>query len=445
MNVGVLILGRKRGGFDPEWGAQMIERVNAQLEAAPFSVFRPSVAIVDDATLRAALTECEAAAVDVVVALQPTMGDGNLSLTLGQCWPRPVVLWATPEKPTGSMISSCSLVGAHVFAATLRQLGLPFELVYGMPGEAKTAAELEAALRLATALPQLQKSKVGLIGYHAPGFVDMEADPFELRRQLGISLRHIAIGEFREQVESYADDVVAEDVQRVLAMGLPREDVAVEELPLSSRYYLALRDMIGTESLDALAVRCWPELPGQIGQWPYLAFVRLMEEGHSIACEGDVDGAVSTLLASLLGFGDVYLSDWLSHDRETITLWHGGAAPLRLCDPVGSEFGPRIARHFNNHKAAVLNADIRADMPITVFRLWRCDGEYRLAVFEGQTLKPRQPLLGSNGLALIPGVDVDELFDELVHAGMPHHVAVVAGQHARALERWARMAGVVQV
>jgi L-arabinose isomerase len=77
--------------------------------------------------------------------------------------------------------------------------------------------------------------------------------------------------------------------------------------------------------------------------------------------------------------------------------------------------------------------------------LWRCDGEYRLAVFEGQTLKPRQPLLGSNGLALIPGVDVDELFDELVHAGMPHHVAVVAGQHARALGRWARMAGVVQV
>jgi L-fucose isomerase-like protein len=445
MNVGILILGRKRAGFDPEWGAEMVAAVNAQLDAAAFPVFRPSVSIVDDASLRAALVECEQANVDVVVALQPTMGDGNLALTLGQCWQRPVVLWATPEKPTGSMISSCSLVGAHVFAATLRQLALPFELVYGMPGEAKTVAELETALRLATALPRLQASKVGLIGYHAPGFVDMEADPFELRRELGVSLRHIAIGEFREQLESYADDVVAEDVQRVVAMGLPMEDVTVEDLALSSRYYLALRDMIDTESLDALAVRCWPELPGQLGQWPYLAFVRLAEEGASIACEGDVDGAVSTLLASLLGFGDVYLSDWLSHDRDTITIWHGGAAPLGLCDPVGSEFGPRIARHFNNKKPAVVNANIRADMPITVFRLWRCDGEYRMVAFEGQTLEPRQPLLGSNGLALIPELDVEELFDELVHVGMPHHVAVVAGPHARALTRWARMAGVQEV
>lgn len=442
MNVGILVLGRKRLGFDPEWGAQMVAAVNAQLAAAPFTVFRPSAAIVDDASLRVALAECVQAGVDAVIALQPTMGDGNLALTMGQCWRRPVVMWATPEKPTGSMISSCSLVGAHVFASTLRQLGLPFELVYGMPGEPTTVAELDAALHLATALPRLQASKVGLIGYHAPGFVDMEADPFELRRLLGVSLRHLSIGEFREQLESYADDVVAADVQRVLALELPMEDVTVADLALSSRYYLALRDMIANESLDALAVRCWPELPGQLGQWPYLAFVRLAAEGANIACEGDVDGAVSTLVAALLGFGDVYLSDWLSHDRDTVTIWHGGAAPLGLCDPVGSEFGPRIARHFNNHKPAVVNANIRSDMPVTIFRLWRCDGEYRLAAFEGQTIVPRQPLLGSNGLALIPELDVMELFDGLIHAGMPHHVAVVAGHHARTLKRWARLAGV---
>lgn len=442
MNVGILVLGRKRPGFDPEWAAEMVGRVNAQLAAAPFGVFRPGVAIVDDASLRVALAECTEAEVDAVVALQPTMGDGNLAITLGQCWRRPVVLWATPEKPTGSMISSCSLVGAHVFAATLRQLGLPFELVYGMPGEPGTVADLAAALHLATALPRLQESKLGLVGYHAPGFVDMEADPFELRRQLGVSLRHLSIDEFKDLVAACPEEAVTQDVQRTLALGLPLDGVEVGDLALSSRYYLALRELLASESLDALAVRCWPELPGQLGQWPYLAFVRLGEEGASIACEGDVDGAVSGLLAKLLGLGEVYLSDWLAHDRETVTLWHGGCAPLGLCDPVGSEFGPRIGRHFNNRKPAVVNANIRADLPVTVFRIWRCDGEYRLAVGEGQTLEPRQPLLGSNGLAQMAGCDVNEWFDELVHAGMPHHVAVVGGHHARTLKRWARLAGV---
>ena len=102
------------------------------------------------------------------------------------------------------------------------------------------------------------------------------------------------------------------------------------------------------------------------------------------------------------------------------------------------DFGPKM----NGLEALPKIKKIRADLPVTVFRIWRCDGEYRLAVGEGQTLEPRQPLLGSNGLAQMADCDVNEWFEELIHAGMPHHVAVVGGHHARTLKRWARLAGV---
>src|SRR5207237_805066 len=141
------------------------------------------------------------------------------------------------------------------------------------------------------------------------------------------------------------------------------------------------------ENLDALAIRCWPEMASTFGQWPYLGIARLAEEGRAVTCEGDADGALSAWIAESLGLGRCYLSDWLEHDKETITLWHVGAAPVSLCEPVGQPGGPAIAHHFNIKKPAVIEATIRANIPITIFRFWRLYGKYFLTAREGQTIK----------------------------------------------------------
>ena len=132
-----------------------------------------------------------------------------------------------------------------------------------------------------------------------------------------------------------------------------------------------------------------------------------------------------------------YLSDWLEHDKETITLWHGGAAPMSLCEAAGTPGGPRIARHFNIKKPAVMEATLRAGMPITAFRFWRLDGKYLVTAREGETIKPKRHLMATNGLARMKN-DPGEWFENLCHAGMPHHVAVVQGHHATLLKRFAR-------
>lgn len=126
------------------------------------------------------------------------------------------------------------------------------------------------------------------------------------------------------------EDAVGDDVARVREMGLPMEDVTEDDLPLQSRFYLAMRHMMEEQSLDALALRCWPEIPNIFGQWPYLAMVRLSSEGYPIALEGDVDGALSCWMGEALGLGRGYLSDWLEHSAKTITLWHPGNAPLAV-------------------------------------------------------------------------------------------------------------------
>lgn len=435
LRVGLLVIGRKRGGFDPQWGRQMEAAAHSAATELGLDPLQPQARVVDDASLRQALDEVRHAGCQVLVVMQPAIGDGRLAAILAGLWSDSVVFWATPERPDGVKVSSCSLVGTHVFASMFRQLGRPFELVYGHPDDATVRRQLTAAVRLAAAGGKLRRAKVGLVGSHAPGFVNMHVDPMQLSRQLGVVLHHFGLDEFVDLVEGQEAPAVEEDVARVEAMRLPMEDnLTRDDLATASRYYLAMRALLDDENLDAMALRCWPELPNRLGAWPYLAMARLGEDGRVVALEGDVDGAVSCLMGRLLGLGVGYISDWLAHDEHTITLWHPGHAPLSMCTPATA----RLGRHFNNNLPLVVNATLAPDKPITLCRLWRTDDAYRMTAFHARTEPPPRELLGAHTLAVVDDLNVPDLFESLCHEGMPHHVIVFPGHHVDTLRRFAR-------
>ena len=438
IKVGVIFLGRRRPGFDMDWGRQMEERVRGWLQQTAFTIFESPEKVADDASMRRAMTACEAAKVDAVVLLQTTMGDGRLAPTLAQLWPSPLILWATPEKQEGDMISSCSLVGAHCWGSVLRQLGHAFELVYGDPDEAETRQRFSEAVRLAATVRRLRTVRVGTIGGNAPGYFAMGADPFTIHQGLGAQVQTFSLIEFANAVNELSPEAVAADVAKVKALGLPHKDTSDDDLPMASRLYLAMRSFMDNERLDAMTIREWPEMPNTFGQWPYLGVARLVEEGRAIGVEGDADGALTAWLGESLGLGRCYLTDWLEHDQETITIWHGGAAPISLCEPIGAPGGPRLARHFNIKKPAIIEATIRAHLPVTICRFWRLDGKYFVTAREGQTAKPRRQLMGTNALLRLDKQDPRQWFEELCHQGMPHHMAMFEGHSAELLKRLAR-------
>jgi hypothetical protein len=458
LKVGVIFLGRRRPGFDMEWGKVMEQSVRGWLQKTEFNIFEPAEKAVDDASLRRVMAACNEQSVDAIVLLQTTLGDGRLAPTMAQLWPDPLILWATPENQSGDMISSCSLVGTHVWASTLRHMEHPFELVYGVPESsgtgvspvnsslsethrhdacATTAQRFTEAVRLAATARRLRTVRLGVIGGQAPGYFAMSADPFAIHKGLGAQVQIFSLLEFANVVNELTPEAVAADVAKVKALGLPHKDTTDEDLPMASRLYLAMKSFLDNENLDALTIRDWPEMANTFGQWPYLGVARLADEGCAIGIEGDADGALCAWIAESLGLGRCYLSDWLEHDHETITIWHVGAAPMSMCEAVGKPGGPQIAKHFNIKKPAVVEATIRADMPITVYRFWRCDGKYILTAREGETIKPKRHLMATNALAKM-NCDPREWFENFCHAGMPHHVAVVQGHHAAFLKRLAR-------
>lgn len=442
LRAGFLVIGRKRPGFDSQWAQQMEQAAWQALPQAGIDPVRPATRAVDHATLLAALGELRRADCRVLIVLQPSIGDGRLAPLLAQHAGLPLVLWATVERPGHDKVSSCSLVGAHLFASVLAQLGQPFELVYGHPNEPATCRSLRQCALVATAAGAIARARVGQVGNAVPGFVNLAADPAELFGQLGIVLEQYDLQQWFELVENRPANEVAADLETVQALALPMEEgLGADDLATNSRCYLATRQLLETENLDALALRCWPEVPQRLGSWPYLAMARLASENRLVALEGDVDGAVCCLMGRLLGAGPGWISDWLAHDEHSITLWHPGQAPFQLCERGSLQ----LARHFNNGLPLVVNGVLKPDRPITLVRLWRHQGRYRLTARNAQTAPPGQRLAGTCGAAVFEQLDVPKWFDALCHAGMPHHVVVFPGHHAAAFGGVARWLGIAMV
>jgi len=442
--IGVLVFSRKRPGFDQDWSKIVRTRSVGVFDTLGMNPVGADTLVFDDPTIRTALTSIKQAECDALVIIQPSIADGQLALSIMQQWSGPIVLWATPERPGDGNVSSCSLVGAHLFASILRQAGRPFELVYGDGEDVSVHADLLRAISLAATVRGLQHAKVGVIGTHAPGFVDLAADPFLMRKKIGVQLHSLSLSQYIDRVNAIPKERVQQDVEKILGLGLkasPGSDFPVsdETLELSSRYYLSISDLMKEAELDALAIQCWPELPNVFGHWPYLAVSRLTTEGKSVSIEGDVDAAIQSLMSRYLGIGLGFLTDWLEHDQSSIFFWHPGMAPLDLCHTIGSEDGPTLGPHFNGARPFVVDGALQSDQPVTVTRLWRCDGSYHITAFEGLAVQPKRRVTGNSLLVEVEGKKVPERFDDLIHAGMPHHVAVYPGRSAETFRRLARL------
>jgi L-fucose isomerase-like protein len=440
--IGVIFLGRKRPGFDAEWRVTVKERVRAFLDNSKYGFTIPEDNVPDDGTLRRVLAQCRNEGANALVVLQPTISDGRLAPILAQVWDDPVVFWATPERPEVETISANSLVGNHMFAATLRHLNRPFEFMYRHPDESAAAQEFDRAVAIVATASRLRHGKVGLVGYHAPGFIDFHCDPVALNDWFGTQLYHESIHEFRLRVESQTEDDVRADVEAAKELGLPYRGTDEPVLPLQSRFMLAFRELMREEGLAGLAIRDWPDLPAIFGAWPYFALSRLVSEGAPIVMEGDVDGAVCSVIAEGLGIGPVYITDLMEFDEQSITIWHGAAPPFQLCEPIGDEKGPTLSLHFNNKLPALVEATIRGDLDVTLFQIWRCDDTYRMMALEGRTRKPGRHYLATNGIMEVEGVNVRDWFDDMLHSGMPHHGSLIQGHHGRLLKRFCRQFGI---
>jgi L-fucose isomerase-like protein len=409
--------------------AALAERLGADLV--------PAGGIVRDAAEAAAAANAVAAAQpDLLVLQHATFATGDLVAPLLRA-ARRVVVWAVPESagarvggPDGRrgplpLNSLCGLQMTLSFAETAR--GGARERVawcWGDPDDAALVRTLEALLRAERGALALERTRILAIGGTAPSFYGLEQPPLPH----GATVVHRPLAALFERMADVSD---ADAIARADAWRAAEPlHAPLAHLIVAARIDAALADLAASLDANALAVRCWPEIPDTCGGMACAAMGRSADRGTPAACEGDLWGAASMrVLQGVAGEGSALLdlSD-VDRERDALLLWHCGNAPLALAETPGS----RLTTHFNRDGVGVVRDQVLRAGPATAYRLHPTPEGLRSATLTGTLL----------GAAAEPSFDgVRGFFANLAWAGrpitafgavasllearLPHHVALV--------------------
>lgn len=441
----VVLVPTARPTFVVEVAQQRADAARALLVELGADVTGPEQLVMTPEDVEKAATHLHPDA-DLVINLCASFSDANPALRLYRDLDQPVLLWSFREPGlVGDRLWLNSLCGANLYGHALVRAGGQVRLVYGDPDEPAVADVLRRALagelpaapeqptrqrprgdseQAAAAVESLRGKRIGAVGDAPPGFTPSEFDPALLESLFGLTVEPLTV----EQVFDRVRAVDAADRDRELADATADrpslDDLDGDVVGRHAAVTSALRDWSARDALAAVAVRCWPEFPTELGVCPCSSLSRLADEGVPTQCERDVHGAVTMLLLEALGSGTTYLVDTVELDSEqnVVRLWHCGSAATELAaDPAQARQSVHcnrrigVAGDFPLRPGRVVMARLTEDVSRTGgLRLLIAAGESLPAVnrFQGNTADVR---LDSDGTAFVHG---------LVTGGFPHHTVL---------------------
>jgi L-fucose isomerase-like protein len=332
--------------------------------------------------------------------------------------PVPMGIWALPEVATTGPLPQNALCGLNL-SLSLPARTMPVKWFYGDATGAEFRRRLEVTVRALRGARAVRRGRVLWIGGTAPGFTRLE------------SLPDLPVQVDRQPLAVVFDALRAVDDAEVgtrLAEVTEPSSIGRDDLRGTMRVELALEAL--AQGYDAVALRCWPEIPDRAGVQTCSAYARLADRGCPFACEGDAAGAISMLgVAAVTGQPAVLLD--LSHvDRQGLLFWHCGNA-ARVWAAGGKT---RLDPHFNRGIPAVRDMRL-APGPVSGLRFLE---HRRAAVYAGAVLERHDGYDGVSGWigdlrwAGRP-LSPDGFLASVLNHRLPHHLVWGRGDDEAAL------------
>ena len=229
--------------------------------------------------------------VDAICVVAVSWFEDYLVLDLLEECDAPLVAWARPGMETGA------LCGMQQLAFMLKNLSKNCVVLFGEPGDPINLARAWDFVSAAALRRKLRRTTIGHLGHRVEGMTETTAHELALKKLFGPRVVGLDTRIFLDRA-ARADAALAAEAWRAVK-GQVGSVTATDEAGVTAmQVYVALRDTLREQNLTAAAVGCYPHLMGKV----CLGISLLAEEGIPVACEGDVNNAVSmVMLAELTG------------------------------------------------------------------------------------------------------------------------------------------------
>ncbi|MDI6870184.1 MAG: hypothetical protein QME79_02285 [Bacillota bacterium] len=416
--------------FDVGWSQDMMKRsirILKKLGVEVVSLDRPLMSEAEAWELR---RQFEKQQIDVLLVQSGAFAWGGLVMILAGEGQIPCILWATPEPPfDGGPIRSNSLCAVIMNNSNLRKAGSSPGFLFGAPEQVE--AELGSLVKAARAAARLKRSKIGIVGHRVPGFYSSGFNEIRLQASLGPQAHHLdlstVLSRMRRVSEDMVNQVVESDLPVISGMIAGKED----GLRGSVRAYLALKELAREHSLDALAVKCWPEFPTENGMSVCLSLSLLNDSGIPTACEADVYGATTMLVLLELTSEPMFFNDLIQVDEETnqALFWHCGAAPRKLRSPSSL---CEVRTHAMRGTAATIDFSLKPGR-VTIARISEDGPGWKILAVAGEAVETPL-LLRGNTLSVRMDNRVKALVRTILEEGIEHHFVLAYGDVTKEIQ-----------
>lgn len=343
----------------------------------------------------------------------------------------PVLLWGPRDEaplPDGSRLRDTQC-GLFATGKVLRRFNVPFTYIVNCELD-HVAFErgISNFISAANIVKEFRRLRILQISTRPGDFYTMMCNEGELLERFGIELIPVAMSDFVSQVEEREknpDDEVraALDTLRSHVEITVPDEAVLRVAALKS----AMKGLAVANNCSAVAIQCWNALQRSLQVMPCMSNSLLSDDGIPVACETDIHGAITAVIAQAAAMGRTvpFFADWSVRHPENDNgelLQHCGPWPISL---VKEGCKPQLGRPFAfpEHYPGACIQEIRGGL-MTMLRFDGDHGEYSILVGSAKGID------GPKNIGTYVWIEVENwprLEEQLVKGPYVHHCVGIHG------------------
>lgn len=355
-------------------------------------------------------------------------GQEETVLRLGRALQVPLLMWGERDCPPDGFAWRETDTQCGLFASgkALYRGGIPFTYIENSFTDDKVFQDgFRDFISTAAIVANLKGTRIAQISVRPQPFLSVMVNESELLERFGIEVIPVPATKIIASALEMADSLEVKDIiAGYHAAGVSTNEIDAQSLNRMAGLELAIKKFAEDNSCSSVVSECWNIYGDGLGIRPCAVFGNLADQGIPVACENDIHGAISMLIAQACNNASepIFLADLTqrhpTNDNAEL-LWHCGPFPKGLKKTDSHAF----------IKDGMGQWQLKSG-DLTLLRFDGCRGEYRLLAGSAKTTDG--PL--TNGNYVWAEVDNWPKWEnKLVCGPYIHHTACVYGEYVNSI------------
>ena len=425
--IGLVCLVRKTFDYETAYSLY-VDRTNEVMKDKSVNWFNYPKMVIDPVDAKDCANFFLDNKVDAVVLVSATFHLGHLALIINDLVRKPLLLWGFDELPyDGGKIRLNAVCGVNLNASNLYKGGCDNYIVH-------VGNEIDQDFIFAIKMKvAIENSSIGLIGYRADGFFNVGVDELHLYKETGSLITHFELNDLFDGDAS--DELIDIEKKNILEL-FDTSKLSDYQINQVAKLTVLATNFSKKHNLDVIAIRCWPEFAKNYGVSPCAMMSILQSRGILLACEGDVEAALSMIAVKAVGEETPFMADLsqVNYKENFALLWHDGVAPCNLWDGVCKR---SLETYFAGGKGVTADFVLKAG-DISILRIDTARGKTRVFYEEGTAVNMKKELSGTYAKVIFRN-HIKDVIDSVVYNGVAHHVIMGYVKYENAIKYLARI------